>query len=252
MARFGLIGRSLKHSFSQQYFTDFFQKEGLPHSYSNYELENLNGLRNLIAAEQLTGFNVTIPFKEDVIPLLDEIDEAAKDIGAVNVIKVDDGKLIGFNTDHIGFGESLALRLRSASAVDTERSRSVEMPLNAVILGSGGASKAIKYALDQLGIEHQSVSRKGSLNYESLNSEMIGQNRLIINCTPLGTFPNVDAKPAIPYDGITADHILYDLVYNPAKTAFLKEGIRRGAFTMNGSEMLRTQAEESWKIWVSS
>ena len=249
MARFGLIGQSLKHSFSQQYFTDYFEREKLPHSYSNYEMENVDGLSELIHQEQFSGLNVTIPFKEDVIPLLDEINSAAKEIGAVNVIKADDGKLIGYNTDYIGFRESLALRLRSANAKDTERSRSVKKPLKALVLGSGGASKAIKYSLDQLDIKHQTVSRSGSLNYASLNIELISQNRLIINCTPLGTFPNVDAKPDIPYQGIGVNHILYDLVYNPAETAFLKEGKARGAFIQNGAEMLRIQAKESWKIW---
>ncbi len=246
MAKFGLIGRSLKHSFSKQYFTDFFSGKNLPHSYSNYELENLDGLRELIHQEQLSGLNVTIPFKEDVIPLLDNIDTSAKEIGAVNVIKVEFEKLVGYNTDHIGFSRSL---LESRSN-DGGALSGVQVRLRrALILGTGGASKAVNYSLGQLGIEQQVVSRLGSLNYTSLNYEMISDHSLIINCTPLGTYPNVDSKPDIPYDGIGADHILYDLVYNPPETAFLKEGKARGATILNGAEMLRIQAEESWRIW---
>ena len=236
MASYGLIGRSLKHSFSQQYFTEFFRKEGLPHSYSNFELENVDDLKKLIENERLSGLNVTIPFKEDVIPLLDEIDEAAKEIGAVNVIKVEDGRLKGFNTDHIGFRLSL----------EANSDKTIKRTL---ILGSGGASKAVRYSLYQLGIEHQTVSRTGSLKYACLNSELISDRHLIINCTPLGTFPKVEEKPDIPYESLGSEHILFDLVYNPAETAFMKEGIKRGATVINGSEMLRIQAEQSWEIW---
>lgn len=255
MAKFGLIGQSLQHSFSQKYFTDFFKREKLPHSYSNFEMENIEGLRELIKTEQLSGLNVTIPYKEDVIPLLDEIDPAAKDIGAVNVLKVYNGKLIGYNTDHIGFRKSLTRALRLSKGLDhvqQDPSRASGSDLKALILGTGGASKAIKYSLKQLGIDFLQASRSDSsstINYSELTEELVSDHSLIINCTPLGTFPKIDEKPAIPYEGITADHILYDLVYNPAETAFLKEGKARDATILNGAEMLRVQAEESWKTW---
>lgn len=240
MARFGLIGRSLKHSFSQQYFTEFFQKEGLPHSYSNYELSNTYSIRKLIEKESLTGINVTIPFKNDVIPLLDEVDPVAQEIGAVNVVRIHNGKLQGFNTDHIGFSKSL------------QAAEGFSLDCNALVLGTGGASKAIKYALNQLGIEFLQVSRSTSADttaYKELTEQLIADHRLIINCTPLGTFPDVDGKPEIQYSAIGAEHLLYDLVYNPEITAFMKEGLTRSASVMNGYEMLRIQAEESWRIW---
>ena len=239
MSRFGLIGQSLKHSFSKQYFTDFFERNNLPHSYSNYEMENVDGLRELIHHEQLSGLNVTIPFKEDVIPLLDEIDPTAQAIGAVNVINVEGDKLVGFNTDVIGFWKSLEPKLGSTRP-------------KALILGTGGASKAIKFALKTNGIDFLQVSRTNSgstIDYAQLTLELIAEHRLIINCTPLGTFPDVEAKPDLPYAGIGSSHILYDLVYNPAETAFLKEGKAKGATILNGAKMLRIQAEESWRVW---
>lgn len=248
MSRFGLIGQSLKHSFSKQYFTDFFEKENLPHSYSNYEMENLEGLRELIQREQLSGLNMTIPFKEDVLKVLDEIDPTAKEIGAVNVIKVENGKLIGYNTDRIGFEKSLLDSLGN----DGGSLSGVEVPRKALVLGTGGASKAIIYSLKNNGIDLIQVSRatsQTSITYEDLTEQSIVNHQLIINCTPLGTSPNVEDKPKIPYAGIGSDHILYDLVYNPPETAFLKEGKIRGATILNGGEMLRIQAAESWRIW---
>lgn len=294
---FGLIGRSLQHSFSQQYFTEFFKEHGLDHRYSLFEVEDVSGLKDIIKSENLSGLNVTIPFKEDVIPLLDEVDPIAADIGAINCIKVkDDGSLKGFNTDHIGFRKSLALRLRSATEVGTERSRSAEAQateadtersrsagavgssppgkgewpkaegvknaagpsrasglIKALILGSGGASKAIKHSLNQLDVPFQTVSRDSpTLNYQLLTPHLITEHRLIINCTPLGTFPKVDEAPPIPYSALTSEHILYDLVYNPAETLFMKRGLEKGATVCNGLEMLRIQAEESWRIWTGA
>lgn len=269
---FGLIGRSLQHSFSQQYFTDFFKENGLDHRYSLFEMKDVSGLKDLIRTENLSGLNVTIPFKEDVIPLLDEIDLVAAKIGAVNCIKVhDDGSLKGFNTDHIGFRKSLALRLRSATqkrdgneaqassspgkgewpkAEGVSPSRA-SGPVKALILGSGGASKAIKFVLNDLGIEFQTVSRNSlTLNYQLLTEELISEHQLIINCTPLGTFPKVEEAPPLPYSALTSDHILHDLVYNPSETQFMKNGLAEGATVCNGLEMLRVQAEESWRIWV--
>lgn len=202
-------------------------------------MENVDGLRELIHHEQLSGLNVTIPFKEDVIPLLDEIDPTAQAIGAVNVINVEGDKLVGFNTDVIGFWKSLEPKLGSTRP-------------KALILGTGGASKAIKFALKTNGIDFLQVSRTNSgstIDYAQLTLELIAEHRLIINCTPLGTFPDVEAKPDLPYAGIGSSHILYDLVYNPAETAFLKEGKAKGATILNGAKMLRIQAEESWRVW---
>lgn len=236
---FGLIGRSLQHSFSQQYFTDFFKENGLDHRYSLFEMEDVSSLKDLIHSEKLSGLNVTIPFKKDVIPLMDGVDPVAKEIGAINCIKVnDDGSLKGYNTDHIGFKKSLVPLLGNNQP-------------KALILGSGGASKAIKYVLDQLGTEHQTVSRNSrTLNYQLLTEQLLSAHQLIINCTPLCTYPNVDEAPPIPYSGLTSEHILYDLVYNPSETLFMKRGIEKSASVSNGLEMLRIQAEESWRIWI--
>ena len=239
MSHFGLIGKSLKHSFSKQYFTDFFEKGNLPHSYSNFEMENIDGLRKLIQREQVSGLNVTIPFKENVLCLLDEIDPISKEIGAANVIKVEGDKLVGFNTDVIGFWNSLS------SAISDKK-------VKALVLGTGGASKAIKFALKMNDIDFLQVSRthfESTINYEALTQELIAEYQLIINSTPLGTYPDIESKPDIPYAGIESGHILFDLVYNPAETAFLKEGKAKGAITRNGMEMLRIQAEESWMVW---
>jgi shikimate dehydrogenase len=258
MANFGLIGKSLKHSFSQQYFTEFFKKGNLPHSYSNFEMDDLSGLRKLIRDNSISGLNVTIPFKEDVIPFLDETDKVAKAVGAVNVIKVSNGKLIGYNTDVLGF----------------KPPRPPKGGVKALVLGTGGASKAIIYSLKLNGIQYVQVSRQltaptrnpqpetrnpqlatrhskpETRNYQQLTEQLISDYQLIINCTPLGMYPNVDEKPPLPYSGIGSNHILYDLIYNPTETAFLKEGRLRGAITINGAEMLRIQAEESWRVWT--
>ena len=239
MSRYGLIGQSLKHSFSSRYFTEFFQQEELPHSYSNYEIETVDGLIDFIQCEQISGLNVTIPFKEAVLPILDEIDHIAKEIGAVNVIKVDNGKLIGYNTDVIGFWKSLRPALSNKK-------------IHALLVGTGGASRAILHALRDNGIQSLQVSRRSHpsvINYQQLTPEIVRDHQLIINCTPLGTFPDIEDKVDIPYDGIESEHILYDVVYNPLETSFLKEGKSRNAKTINGSKMLRIQAEESWKIW---
>lgn len=240
MKKFGLIGFPLTHSFSKKYFTEKFQKLKLEnHSYELFEMEVLEKFPSLWGDSHLIGTNVTVPHKQNVIPLLSHLDESAKKVGAVNVIKRQNEQLIGFNTDYPAFKQSLANWLGNTKP-------------NALILGTGGASKAIKTALEDLSIPYQFVSRtaeKGNLTYEQLSDEIILSHQLIINTTPLGTFPKVETAPDIPYHVITPHHYLYDLVYNPAETTFLRKGKEQGANIKNGLEMLELQAEFSWEIW---
>lgn len=241
---FGLIGKPLGHSTSMVSFKKKFRTEGISADYCNFELESAEELRNLVEHNpKICGLNVTIPYKTDVIPYLDELDVTAREIGAVNVIKVERGagnlRLIGYNTDYIGFGRSLKPMLP-------------ELPVKALVLGTGGASKAVCYALRQMGIEYHSVSRSSSfdiLGYYELSPSIIEEHRLIVNCTPVGMSPDTGQCPDIPYAYITQDHIMFDLIYNPETTLFLKKGAEHGAAIKNGSEMLRIQAEEAWEIW---
>lgn len=241
MSNFGLLGKNIDYSFSKTYFSEKFKRENLQHSYENFDIPSIESFPKIISEiSDLKGFNVTIPYKEEVLAFLDELDEDAKKIGAVNTIKVSlDKRLKGYNTDHFGFQKSLETYL----------------PLqknNALILGTGGASKAIAFALQNLGFKFKFVSRKKSLEtltYSDLDKSVIEDNLLIINCTPLGTFPNVDACPNIPYQYLTEDHLLYDLIYNPSETTFLKRGKLQLARTVNGLEMLKIQAEKAWLIW---
>ena len=248
MIKLGLIGFPLSHSFSVQYFSDKFKQENIRgYEYKNYPIQQIGGLEDLIRDEpELLGLNVTIPYKEQVVPWLDRIDETARKIGAVNTLLISrEGESVtleGFNTDVYGFRESLIPLL------DPE-------PGAALVLGTGGASKAIEYVLGELGISCQFVSRRpegGQLHYRELCLPVFRQHKLIINTTPLGTYPDVSAFPDIPYDMITSEHILYDLVYNPAETRFLKMGREKGATVMNGLKMLELQAEASWHIWTNS
>lgn len=241
MSKFGLLGKNIDYSFSRAYFKNKFEKENLDHTYENFDIPSLDSLPGIISKiNDLKGFNVTIPYKEKVIPYLDEIEKNAAIIGAVNTIKVLSNKtLFGYNTDFIGFEESLKTFL----------------PLkknNALILGTGGASKAVGFALKNLGFNFNLVSRKRSqiaIAYSDLDKKIIGENLLIVNCTPLGTFPNTSLSPPIPYEYLTKDHLLYDLIYNPAETEFLKQGKLQGSNTKNGLEMLEIQAEKAWMIW---
>lgn len=240
MAKFGLIGKNIDYSFSKKFFTEKFEKEQLPHSYENFDINAIELFPELISKNPtLKGVNVTIPYKEEILPFLDDLDEDAKQIGAVNTIKFTKNKLIGYNTDHFGFQKALEKFL----------------PLHnkkALILGTGGASKAVAFALNTLGFEYQFVSRKentDTLKYDSLSKESIENHFLIINCTPLGTFPNIADCPPIPYQYITKHHLLFDLIYNPAETEFLKRGKNNGALIVNGLDMLRLQAEKAWEIW---
>lgn len=239
---FGLVGRNISYSFSRRYFTNKFQKESLPYAYVNFDIQSINDLKEIVnSTPNLKGLNVTIPYKEEVIPLLNKLNKKAKKIGAVNTIKITKNKkLKGYNTDYFGFKNSLKPYLKSHHT-------------RALILGTGGASKAIAYGLQRLGIGFDFVSRSNKKDVKFLYSELteaiISEYPIIINCTPIGTFPNVDACPDLPYNAITKDHILFDLIYNPEQTKFLKNGHQKGAITINGEEMLRLQAEKAWKIW---
>jgi len=241
MKRYGLIGRTLTHSFSKNYFMQKFEENGITDCvYDNFELNSIEAFPLLLKENPgIRGLNVTIPYKEDVLQYLTESNEVVEEIGACNCIKIDGDSRIGFNTDVVGFRKSLEPKLKHHHK-------------RALILGTGGAAKAIRYVLSQLGIEYAQVSRRSRFNelgYENLGADTLADYHLIINTTPLGMYPNVDADPPIPYEYITRKHFLYDLIYNPAKTKFLAEGEKRGAQICNGYEMLIEQAEESWRIW---
>ena len=237
--QYGLIGKTLKHSFSKNYFRDKFQNENIQDAqYELYELPTIESIEELIGSKNFHGLNVTIPYKQEVIPFLDELDQTAKSINAVNTILFKNGKRIGYNTDVTGFRESIK-KLIGRKKVE-----------KAMILGTGGASKAIYYVLQELGINPTLVSRTaGDITYEELNRRTIIDHRLIINCTPLGTYPNVNDAPPIEYKYLNKKHLLFDLVYNPEKTVFLNYGVEKACFTMNGLHMLIGQAEASWRIW---
>jgi shikimate dehydrogenase len=249
MNLYGLIGFPLTHSFSKRYFSDKFEREKIRESsYGLYEMQTLEALPELLKKNGLVGLNVTIPFKKDVIPFLDDLDDAsAQRIGAVNTIKIyADGSTKGFNTDYYGFRQSLTEWLG--------RHGESYQHFKALVLGNGGAAKAVQVALQDLGIAYKMVSRQAapsSLMYQDLTEEIMHEHALIINTTPLGTYPNVDGCPHIPFDWVTSKHFLYDLVYNPAETVFLKNGLEKGAAVQNGLKMLELQAEKAWEIWTS-
>ncbi|WP_319503897.1 shikimate dehydrogenase family protein [Bacteroides graminisolvens] len=245
MQKYGLVGYPLKHSFSIGYFNEKFSSEKIEAEYINFEIPDINNFPEIIEANpNLHGLNVTIPYKEKVIPFLDELDKQTAAIGAVNVIKIirnkgGKPKLIGYNSDIIGFTQSIQPLLQSHHK-------------KALILGTGGASKAVFHGLKNLGIEAKFVSRTarfGMLTYEELNAEIIKEYTVIVNCTPVGMYPKVDACPDIPYEAITSEHLLYDLLYNPNITLFMKKGEAKGAVTKNGLEMLLLQAFAAWEIW---
>ncbi len=238
--KFGLIGKNIDYSFSKKYFSEKFKKENLDCTYSNFDIENISLIESILQKNGISGYNVTIPYKQEIIKFLDEIDEVAKAIGAVNTIKKIDNKNIGFNTDCIGFEKSLIPLIEN------------KKPDSALILGGGGASKAVKYVLKKIKINYSAVSRKEGKSefiYENLNDVIINRFKMIINCSPVGTFPNINKCPNIPYKHLTKEHILYDLVYNPIESLFLRRGRELGCKTKNGLEMLEIQANESWRIW---
>ena len=238
--RYGLIGYPLTHSFSPAYFNKKFANEGVDAVYDLYPLQNINELSPLVQDKQdLRGLNVTIPYKEGVLQLLDEVDDTAAAISAVNCIDIRNGKTIGYNTDVIGFRKSLQPLFKPHHT-------------HALILGTGGASKAVKYVLGQMGIVYKIVSRskdQGQLTYSDITPEILAQYTLIINTTPVGMSPDIYALPPLPYTALTTHHLLYDLIYNPAETAFLAQGKQHGTATKNGLEMLQLQADAAWDIW---
>jgi shikimate dehydrogenase len=241
---FGLIGQTVSHSFSKSYFDEKFFREGLrDHHYELFPLNNIKELENLIQdTKGLTGLNVTLPYKEQVIQFLDEVDPAAKKIGAVNVIKFKDGKRTGFNTDSDAFYETIEKWLPKGKK------------MKGLILGTGGSSKAVQQALKKLKVDFKVVSReadKGDLTYEDIRKKpkIVADSLLIINTTPLGMHPNTDNMPPLDYELLGPGHYVYDLIYNPARTLFLQKAEMRGATIKNGLEMLHVQAEKSWQIW---
>lgn len=244
MKTYGLIGFPLTHSFSKKYFTDKFQREERTDCiYQNFPLEKIDEVEKLFASNpDLAGLNITIPYKEVILPYLDECTEVVKETGACNCIRIINGEKIGYNTDVIGFGTSLDTQLKSSHQ-------------KALVLGTGGAAKAVCYALKLRNISYLQISRNpensNEIAYSEIDKELLQSYTLIINTTPLGMYPNTDACPAIPYEHLTENHYLFDLVYNPALTLFLQKGMAAGAVVKNGTDMLAIQAEASWEIWNS-
>ena len=267
--KYGLVGHPLGHSFSRRFHNERFSRMGIDAEYVNYDLEDIGMLPDILRNERtLCGLNVTIPYKQQVIRFLDELDPVAQRIGAVNTIcihriasdkslelgsKVQGLWLKGYNTDIIGFRDSIMPLLRSAGIVD--ENGKAQMDTAALILGTGGASKAIKVALEDMGISLAFVSRSsshGQFTYEQLTPEVMAAHRIIVNCTPLGTFPNVNECPNIPYEYLTPRHVCYDLVYNPAVTLFLMKAKEKGTATMCGGAMLEGQAIASYRYWTET
>jgi shikimate dehydrogenase len=243
--KFGLLGKNISYSFSRKYFSEKFQELKLnDFKYYNFDIPEIEEFPFLMYQKEheFGGINVTIPYKEAVMKYLDEIDADAQKIGAVNTIKItDDNKLVGYNTDFYGFKNSLKPLVKNHHK-------------KALILGTGGASKAIAYAFSEMNIEYKFVSRKvseGMLLYSMLNEQNMEEYTIIVNCTPIGTHPNINECPNIPYQFLSDKHLLFDLIYNPEVTKFLSEGQKRGATIKNGLEMLQLQAEKSWEIWNS-
>lgn len=244
MEKYGLLGYPLGHSFSRNFFNEKFANEGIDAEYVNFEIPTIDDIMEIIAENKnLKGLNVTIPYKEKVIPYLDEMSAEARAIGAVNVVKVirasNEVKLKGFNSDVIGFTRSIEPLLESHHK-------------KALVLGTGGASKAIKHGLKQLGIEYTMVSRRevdGTIQYKNITPEVLQEYTVIVNCTPSGMYPHVNECPELPYEAMSSKHLLYDLVYNPDETLFMKMGAKYGAKTKNGLEMLLLQAYASWEFW---
>lgn len=236
MRHYGLIGAHLSHSFSKNFFTVKFANEGIDADYSLIEIDDISTIDKVIAERELSGFNVTIPYKESIIPYLDELSAEAEAVGAVNCVVVKNGRKIGYNTDITGIEATIEWLDKS----------------NALILGTGGASKAVQYVCRKHDIPYSVVSRdktRGDYTYTDITAEIIRGHKLIINATPIGMTPHVEDAPALPYNAITDNHSVFDLIYNPAKSQLLSRAEERGATTMNGMLMLQTQAIASWHIW---
>ena len=259
MRKFGLIGYPLTHSFSQRYFTEKFEREGIADCvYSNFSIGSIGELGAVLADAELCGLNVTIPYKQQVMPFLDALSPVAEAIGACNCIRIEGGRRIGHNTDVVGFEQSLVKQLSGHHR-------------KALVLGTGGAAKAVEWVLRRLGIDYLSVSRRaggdgsggdgagagrpghgaGSIGYADVDAALLATHTLIVNTTPVGMYPDISVCPPLPYEALTRQHYLFDLVYNPARTLFLQKGEAHGAVVENGYDMLVLQAEESWRIWNS-
>lgn len=242
MKRFGLIGKKLSHSFSAKYFAEKFEREGLLEcDYSLYELPEIECVKEFMLTPDLEGFNVTIPYKQQIIPYLDALDAQAREVGAVNCVKIErDGRRVGYNTDVDGIRLSLD-KLLGEEEVSA-----------ALVLGTGGASQAVQYVLRERGISYKVVSRekgKADLTYDDLTQDVMATHRLIINASPVGMYPACDNCPDIPYAMLSGSHYLFDLVYNPLTTRFMELGAEQGAATLSGIDMLYAQAESAWRIW---
>lgn len=240
MDKYGLLGKNIGYSFSRRFFSEKFLSEGIAASYQNFDIENISEIKKLLTTQKtLKGLNVTIPYKEAVLPYLDQIDPEAKAIGAVNTIAIKNGHLTGYNTDVYGFMDSLSPLLQKYHK-------------KALVLGTGGASKAVVFGLKKCGINPVYVSRKKlehGFTYAELSEKIMTDHLLIVNCTPLGTYPNIDSFPEIPYQHLGKQHLLYDLTYNPPLSAFLSKAKAQGTSICNGQKMLERQAEKAWEIW---
>ncbi|SHF23115.1 shikimate dehydrogenase family protein [Chryseobacterium takakiae] len=235
--KLGLIGRNISYSFSKKFFEDKFQKLMLKgYSYTIFDLTEIHEVNELFTIPDLIGFNVTIPYKEKIIDYLDDLSEEAKKIGAVNCVLIENGKTTGYNTDAFGFEKTLLLHKKPHQE-------------SAIVLGNGGAAKAVKYILDKNNIPSVTVSRNTEINYLNLDRKMVEDHKIIIQCTPVGTFPNVEECLDFPFEGITKDHLIIDLIYNPSYTQFIIKASEKGAKTVNGYYMLEQQAEKAWEIW---
>lgn len=234
---FGLLGKNISYSFSKKYFEEKFKKLFLKdHTYDFIDIPEIDLFASVTNDPNLVGMNVTIPYKQAVIPFLDELSDEARQIGAVNCIRFQNGKRIGYNTDAFGFEKTLLINKK-------------EHHKKALILGDGGAAKAVRYILDKHNIEHKTVSRKSEINFENLSEDLVKDSLLIIQTTPVGTFPNFEDSVPFPFDAITDQHYVIDLIYNPSETAFLRRSAEKGATTLNGFYMLEQQAEKAWEIW---
>lgn len=238
--QFGLIGRNISYSFSKNFFEEKFKKLLLQnHSYDLFHLDSINDFEKLLEENNFSGLNVTIPYKTEVIPFLDELSDEAKKIGAVNCIHFSNGKKIGYNTDAFGFEKTLLLHRK-------------DQHQSALILGDGGAAKAVKYILEKYRIPYETVARKNQLNFDNLTKVDVSENLLIIQTTPVGTFPNTNDVLMFPFEALTHEHLIIDLIYNPTYTEFIKKASIQNAKTVNGYFMLEQQAEKAWEIWNKS
>ena len=236
---FGLLGKNISYSFSKKYFEEKFKKLFLKdHYYNFFDISEIEQLNTIIEKPNLIGMNVTIPYKQTIIPFLDELSEEASQIGAVNCVSFQNGKKKGYNTDAFGFEKTLLINKKDHHK-------------KALIIGDGGAAKAVRYILEKHLIEHKTVSRKSEINFENLTEALVKESLLIIQTTPVGTFPNIDDALPFPFEAITDKHYVIDLIYNPSETTFLRKSAEKGATTLNGFYMLEQQAEKAWQIWKS-